>query len=105
MTFYHRKKFLDEFKMRFQKVLIKDCKRFPIRIINFSQPADAARHERLVALVESMLGLHKSLSAAKIPIDKQMLQRQIETTDGQIDALVYELYELTEEEIRIVEES
>jgi hypothetical protein len=30
-------------------------------------------------------------------------QRQIEATDGQIGALVYELYELTEEEIRIVE--
>jgi hypothetical protein len=33
------------------------------------------------------------------------LQRQIEATDGQIDALVYELYELTEEEIRVVEEA
>ena len=31
------------------------------------------------------------------------LQRQIEATDRQIDALVYELYRLTEEEIRIVE--
>ena len=36
MTFYHQKKFLDEFKMRFQKILIKDCRRFPIRVINFS---------------------------------------------------------------------
>ena len=32
-----------------------------------------------------------------------MLQRQIDTTDRQIDALVYELYGLTEEEIKIVE--
>ena len=29
--------------------------------------------------------------------------RQIEATDGQIDALVYELYGLTDEVIRIVE--
>ena len=29
--------------------------------------------------------------------------RQIETTDRQIDALVYELYSLTDEEIAIVE--
>jgi len=34
-----------------------------------------------------------------------MLQRQIETTDKQIDVLIYELYGLTEEEIKIVEES
>ncbi len=32
------------------------------------------------------------------------LQRQIAATDSQIDRLVYELYGLTEEEIRIVEE-
>jgi hypothetical protein len=31
------------------------------------------------------------------------LQRQIETTDKQIDNLVYQLYGLTEEEIKIVE--
>jgi hypothetical protein len=31
------------------------------------------------------------------------VQREIESTDGEIDRLVYELYELTEEEIQIVE--
>ena len=36
-------------------------------------------------------------------ITYKAFQRQIEATDGQIDALVYELYGLTEEEIGIVE--
>jgi len=36
---------------------------------------------------------------------RDLYQRQIEATDGQIDALVYELYGLTEEEIKIVEEA
>ena len=34
MSFYHRKKFLEEFKDRFQKILIKDTKQFPIKLIN-----------------------------------------------------------------------
>ena len=34
---------------------------------------------------------------------KTALQRQIDATDKQIDKLVYELYGLMEEEIRIVE--
>jgi hypothetical protein len=50
-----------------------------------------------------VLALHKQLAAAKIEHEKTSLQRQIEATDRQIDTLVYELYELTEEEIRIVE--
>jgi hypothetical protein len=45
----------------------------------------------------------KHLAEAKISQDINSLQRQIEATDEQIDALVYELYGLTEEEIRIVE--
>jgi len=75
----------------------------PIRTIDFSDPADVARHDSLVSLVERMLALHKQLQEARTPHDEIALQRQIEATDRQIDALVYELYGLTEEEIRIVE--
>ena len=50
-----------------------------------------------------MLSLHKQLQEARTPQDKTRLQRQIEATERQIDALVYELYGLTEEEIKIVE--
>lgn len=57
----------------------------------------------MIALVERMLALHQKLAAAAISTDKQLYQRQIETTDRQIDHLVYELYGLTQEEIKIVE--
>ena len=73
------------------------------RTIDFTNPADVARHDRMVALVETMLDLHKRLSAENNPQVKTALQRQIDATDKQIDRLVYELYELTEEEIAIVE--
>jgi len=58
---------------------------------------------RMVSLVDRMLSLHKDLATAKVPGDKTALQRQIDATDREIDALVYELYGLTEEEIKIVE--
>ena len=59
----------------------------------------------MVAFVEEMLELHKRVAAAKSDADKQRLQRAIAATDRKIDALVYELYGLTDEEIRIVEGS
>jgi len=52
-----------------------------------------------------MLKLHKDLQAAKTDHEKSLIQRQIDATDKQIDQLVYELYGLTDEEIRIVEEA
>ncbi len=76
----------------------------PIRLIDFTDPADKARHDRMVALVEQMLSLHKKLAAARTDHDRTSLQRQIDATDTQIDRLVYELYELSDEEIRIVED-
>ena len=68
-------------------------------------PTDKARHDQMINLVEQMLTLHKKLAQAKVPQTNTVLQRQIETTDRQIDQLVYELYGLTDEEIKIVEES
>ncbi|GAK60573.1 hypothetical protein U27_00470 [Candidatus Vecturithrix granuli] len=76
----------------------------PIRIINFSNPADKAYHDKIVELVERMLDLHKQLHAAKTPQAQTLLQRQIDAADRQIDRLVYELYGLTEEEIEIIED-
>ena len=52
-----------------------------------------------------MLELHQQLAAAQIGQEKTIIQRQIDATDRQIDQLVYELYGLTDEEIRIFEES
>jgi len=45
----------------------------------------------------------KALPQAKTDHDKTLLQRQITTTDHQIDQLVYELYGLSDDEIAIVE--
>ena len=57
----------------------------------------------MVKLVDTMLQLHPRLAAAQAAHDRDLIQRQIDATDRQIDALVYQLYGLTEEEIKIVE--
>ena len=79
--------------------------KLPIYTIDFSKSGEKAQHDKIVELVEQMLDLYKKLSEAKEPQLHNMLQRQIETTDNQIDRLVYRLYDLTEDEIKIVEEA
>ncbi len=99
---YYYQKIVHQSGTIFPQVRIGLLKEIPIRTINFSDPADKAQHDKMVGLVEGMLGLHKRLKEVKMPYDKTRLQRQIDATDKQIDQLVYELYGLTEEEIRIV---
>ncbi|MHB8997557.1 MAG: Eco57I restriction-modification methylase domain-containing protein [Armatimonadota bacterium] len=87
----------------FPKIVLRDTRSLPIRPIDFANPPDVAKHDRMVALVQTMLDLNERLPKATNPRDRDLLQRQIEGTDDAIDHLVYELYELTEEEIAIVE--
>jgi len=76
----------------------------PIRTIDSSNKSDKSFHDSMIALVREMLDLHKQLSSAKTDHEKTIIQRQVDATDQQIDQLVYELYGLTEEDIKIVEE-
>jgi len=87
----------------FPKLNPQDISALPIRPINFSDPADKARHDQMVTLVEQMLDLHKRLAATTESGEQARLQRLIDSTDGQIDTLVYELYGLTAEEVAVVE--
>jgi len=75
----------------------------PIRSINFSDPTEKAQHDKMVSLVERMLALHKSLASAHNPQEADRLTREVESVDKSIDGLVYELYGLSEDEIRIVD--
>lgn len=87
------------------RLIYQYMEKVPIRVIDFTSKADKEKHARMVALVERMLDLHKRISGAQTHADKERLQRQIAATDQEIDRLVYDLYGLTEEEIRIVEEA
>lgn len=63
--------------------------------------------ENIIFLVTKMLSLNKQFHELpdKSSNQAQQLKSEIEKTDAEIDRLVYELYGLTEEEIKIVEES
>nr|WP_321357932.1 N-6 DNA methylase [uncultured Draconibacterium sp.] len=154
LTYYHKYKFLDLEKELFQKILIANCKQFPIKLIGeneqqpFVEKADNIielinkldqKKDKFINRVKTNLEIEKISNKLDIFYDfdfktflselkKQkiilslvqqdeweeyfnsykseinQLQSEIEKTDREIDRMVYELYGLTEEEIKIVEE-
>jgi hypothetical protein len=78
-------------------------KELPIRTIDFSNRSEKQMHDKLVQLVEQMLENQKYLHEAKNDDDKKLYQNICDSLDKQIDQLVYKLYDLTEEEIIILE--
>jgi len=78
-------------------------KNLPIQEIKNSK--DHTLYKQFDDLVEAMLKLNKQKPEVKTAHEKESLDRQISTTAAQIDRLVYELYCLNEEEIKIIENS
>ena len=104
VTFFLFQKILPKLRGDFYEPSYVFLKDFPIRTIDFSNSTDKTRHKKMVKLVDGMLELNKQVAKAKPSHNKTVLQRQIEATDRQIDQLVYELYGLTDKEVKIVEE-
>jgi len=100
---FYLKRMSTQMRGGFYKYETRFIRNLPIYTIDFSNVADKASHDRIVSLVDQMLTLHKQLTEVHAPQENITIQRRIEATDEQIDTLVYDLYGLTEEEIKIVE--
>jgi hypothetical protein len=85
------------------QITIEYLKEIPIKIIDFKDRNEKSRHDGLILLVDQMLEAKKQLQQAKTESDKNYLNRKCEQLDKEIEQLVYQLYGLTEEEIKIVE--
>jgi len=101
MNFYHKEKFLDPTKHLFQKILIVNAKKFPIKIV------DEPQQQEIVELVDKILLLNKRLNEIgdKITDERARIEKKIEKIDRQIDELVYKIYGITEKEQKIIEGS
>ena len=75
----------------------------PIRSIDFSNPQEKAQHDKMVELVQAMLDQNRRLDSVRTDDERKRIERMIASTDEEINALVYELYGLSKEEIAIVE--
>lgn len=84
ISFYHKEKFLDKEKVVFQKILIANCKKLPIKFPK--QP------EHFVNIVNQILSAKQSNPHA----DTTALENRI-------DELVYKLYNLTYAEVKIID--
>ena len=58
-----------------------------------------------IELTEKMMNLHEKLLICKTPQEEKLLKIQIDKVDEQINARIYELYGLNDDEIDIIENS
>lgn len=104
LNFYYVN-FLKSSKKVFSEIQARQVEQLPFPSFNLTNPADKQKYDEIVAKVDAMLEAKKQLASAKTDKDKNYYEAKCSGLDRQIDRLVYKLYGLTEEEIKIVEES
>ena len=73
--------------------------KIPIKVI------DKEAQQPFIDLAIKMDELNSKLDNAKNPKEKKLLKQEIQFNEDKINQLVYELYDLTDEEIKIIEEN
>ena len=74
-------------------------------MVDENNQKEKSLHDEIIKLVDTMLQLQQQKQQATLATEQQQLAQRIQYTDDKINKLVYELYELTEDEINIVEKS
>jgi len=77
----------------------------PIYKINFTIESEKLHYDNMISLVDQMLQTKKDFRSAKSESDKKLYEQKISILDKKIDELVYKLYGLTDDEIKIVEDA
>lgn len=75
----------------------------PVKPIDFSNKSSKKIHDDIVANVEILLKLNEEIKQVKLHTKIEQLKQRIEHCEDKINQSVYELYQLTPEEIAIVE--
>lgn len=76
----------------------------PIKRIDPSSKTEKGKHDKIAEMARQILDCNKKILNCNSEHDKTAIRRQIDGMEEHIDKLVYELYGLTEDEIKIVEQ-
>ena len=102
LTYYYRRTFASS-KTVFSEVGARQVQELPIKSIEFSSRIEKLSHDEIVKLVDHLLRLNVEIKEFKLQTQIDQIKSKIDYCENRINEIVYQLYGLTEEEIRIVE--
>lgn len=86
----------------FPQVKVGALQTLPIREIDFSNVSERRVHDELVQLVTDALEVQRRTAKEKNPVRKEALMRNFQLLDERIESAVFQLYDLSAEEVATV---
>jgi len=87
----------------FAEVKVVNLEKLPIKIIDQKNTADKANYDEIVRLVGQLLQLNIEIKDTKLQSQIDQLQQHIAHCEDKINRLVYQIYGLSDNEIKMVE--
>ena len=78
--------------------------RIPMPVIDLSNSSHKEVHDKIVVLVDNIIELNKKVNTEKNPNSLNMINRQISAYEKQLDNLIFSIYNLNDDEKRIINE-
>jgi type I restriction-modification system DNA methylase subunit len=97
ISFYHSNTSANAFKGAFPKVLLHDLRELPI------PKADGKSQDEIKNSVTQLLNLYKEKALSTIETQLSFLQSKIDYYENRINEIVYKLYDITKEDIEMIE--
>jgi hypothetical protein len=88
----------------FAQVKTVNLKPLPIKLVDQNNKSEVKIQHEIIHHVDVLLKLNIELKDAKLQTNVNQLKQRIEHSEDKINQLVYELYELSEADIKIIEE-
>lgn len=101
---FWRQNFYD-LRQTFPKIKGSYLEKLPISIIDFKKNDQKKTHDEIVKNVDLLLQLKEDLKSNALQSKIEQIQSKVNYYEDKINQLVYQLYNLTAEEIKTVEES
>ena len=86
-------------------MLIGDIRNFPIPLFDLENADEKALHNLIVRSVEQIIAAKRKLAQAANERDRDFWTNKCDKLESDIDQAVYRLYDLEDEEIRLIENS
>lgn len=89
----------------FPKIILKETRSLPIVPVAERTKEHRYTQEQISVLTEEIIDLYEKLRHCSLPHEKDAVNRQVVGIDMQIDQLVYQLYDISQKEIALIEKA
>jgi len=102
-NFYYKKCFSMKKEEVFPEIQSYLYEQLPFPNINFDNQIQKLKYDKVIELVKQILDIKKQINITINKQERQNLHDKTITIDNEIDKIIYEFYDLTQEEIDIIE--